>query len=211
MQPPSEAIQIAILVVTLATFVGFGIYFVVFGHQFAWPSGDRLERTTPGGVDVVVIFGPGVSYVNRGEIAGVCTLAIDSCFATWNKYRPTDLAEDSFPIFVVELITGAEMDLRAARWWGSTKEGKPKRRINGYMIELRRKQWGEAAPMAVVRERDKGAIPGTVIHEGIHALLGEFSKVGVGRGHKHPAWQDVGAPAEEMYARRQAAQSRAST
>lgn len=207
---PSLTVKIAILAFTLATFVGFGIYFFFFGRRLKWPDGERLKRKTKKGAEVVTIIGPGVAKLfpghgDKSRLADACRNAIDACFTTWNRYRPHDIAEESFDQFAVEFVTDEEIDRRAAAFWGVDEDGKPRQRVNGYMWTVKRQQWGEDIPLAVVRGSlwelviAKGK---PVVHEAVHALLGEFSTEGGNRDHTHEAWTVVWHPAEALYAER---------
>lgn len=210
MEEPSQAVKITILVVTLAVFAAGAIFFFVFGRKFRWPDGDRIKRRTPGGTDLTIIFGPGMGDLlvpgMAAKVSDACRLAIDSCFIVWNKYRPHDRAEEAFDHFAVEFVTDEEIDARAAAFWGKKDDGAPRQRVNGYLWTVKRQQWGEEIPCAVIRGSlfqlviDKGK---PVVHETVHALLGEFSQAeGGNREHTHEAWDLVWIPAERVYADR---------
>lgn len=198
-----NTVAITILSLTLATFLALGIWFFGFGRRLLWPKGERLKRVTSGGVDVFVILGPGMeallSQAKKAKVADACRTAIDSCFVAWNKHRPRERAEESIDRLAVEFVTDDEMNRRIRAIWGADRQ------INGYLWRVSRAQWGSQIPMAVVRGSlfqlviDRGE---PVIHETIHALLGEFSAKGVDRSHSDEAWTKVSIPAGRVYAER---------
>lgn len=207
MDEPSMTVKIAILAIVLAVFAGLAIWFFGFGRRLLWPNGERLKRKTPGGVEVIVIIGPGMDQVLpangvKSKLADACRNAIDSCFVVWNKYRPRDRAEESIDQFAVEFVTDEQMDARARGFWGSKPDGMPTKKINGYLWSVRRSIWGSGVPLAVIRGSlfqlaiDRGE---PIIHEVVHALLGEFSKQGVDRSHSSEAWTVVWFPAQRVY------------
>lgn len=204
---------IVILVLVAAAFVALAIWFFAFGRSLQWPEGKRYKRQTSGKTKVTVVIGPGTDLSKGASelFADACQLAIDSCFKIWNEYRPHDKAEESFKQFGVELVSDEEMDHRSRVFWGQKPDGTPAQPgINGYMWTVKPDRWGEEIPLAVVRGSfyrlviTKGK---PVIHETVHALLGEFSKAGVNRDHSHEAFDKVWLPAEALYADRFSASS----
>lgn len=190
--------QIIVLCLSLGGFLFVGIWALTFGRKYRWPDGERLERTTKSGIKIYIINAPGGTDHDKSIVADACCNAIFSCFKVWDEYQlkvSQPAAEEDIEKFCVYFVD--DMDERHRKMWPNSKY----KTLNAYLAFVSR-AFGSSIPMAVVRDTlsplvIKAGKP--VIHEAIHALLGEYSQVGFDRAHTHKAWKTVRPDAESYY------------
>ncbi len=193
---PMTTEQIVTLVLTGAGFIGIGLYALLVGRRLRWPDGRKLKRRTSQGAMVTIIDAPGDSPGERARVGDACMRAVQTTFEVWSDLRPSDDPAEEFPEFAVWFVD--DMDERQKMFPGSASDQSTK----AYLDRVSRKLGSDSVPMAIIRDTlgplvVKEGRP--VIHECIHALLGEFSSEGVDRDHSDRAWRTEALTAESTF------------
>jgi hypothetical protein len=183
-----------ILLVLVLASMAFGlVWFLWLGRRLRFPPGTVRTVTSGTAINgrrqlVHVIIDPVVEAalagtpVERGlkalKLAVRSAAAVSAIRSVWTKARhlPADILDE----VAVYYQSSAEFDKsfpNAAAYLSNTPASV-----------------GSGLPMAVVRDTCVLEVQATgepVIHEMIHALLGEYSKAGADRGHTDNAWKAV--------------------
>ena len=197
---------IAILVTTIAAFVGIGTFVAVRAVRIRWPSGKRVSRETALRIEVVVIDAPGATDGDKLILIDACACASTALLTAWRTWKvggPTDVidADQELPIIGVHFIDDELMDdLQHV-----LNRGEP---MAAYLSDA--SSSFKNVPLAVIRKSLAGEMIATgqpLMHEILHALLlsvrpwhADYSMY----DHTHPAWDIVQGTAvrtfQELYA-----------
>lgn len=188
----------AIIVLSL-TGVGFLfllVWALVWGRKVQWPEGTPLEQETEQGIKVLVFNPVSIPNMPKGLFSVQCCSALSCLFKVWDRSflsKSNKKSKSNFDVIGIQFIPDEEMDERMKKQYGDpdilNKSGKSFR-VSAYLDQAYR-AIGTSPPLIIIAERfaDNVVRSGEpIIHEGIHALLGEY-KYDFDHNHDHEAWK----------------------